>query len=225
MEKTRMVFAGLIALVIISTYRVEAQQEVTGPEFNAGADIYSNYIWRGTKFGAGPSVQPSLEYLNGGLTIGVWGSFDASGYSEADPYISFLFKSGFSLGLTDYYYPDLPVFETSDTSGSHALEINVEFIKGGITLSGNYIVNHAGGAGSAGGDKYLQAGYTFKNCSLFAGAGDGWHTSDGKFALCNVGIGTTKVIRVTDRFSIPVNGQVILNPDREHLYLIVGFSF
>ena len=34
---------------------------------------------------------------------------------------------------------------------------------------------------------YFQAGYAFKHFNIFAGAGDGWHTSDGKFALCNVG--------------------------------------
>ena len=34
-----------------------------------------------------------------------------------------------------------------------------------------YIVNEAGGAASAGGDMYFQAGYAFKDFNLFAGAG------------------------------------------------------
>jgi hypothetical protein len=57
------------------------------------------------------------------------------------------------------------------------------------------------------------------------GAGNGWHTSDGEFKLCNLGIGTTKTIIVSDNFSIPVTGQVILNPDREQLFLVIGFTF
>ena len=225
MEKTRKYFTGLVFVVIISTIRLQAQDAVATSKFTAGADLYSNYIWRGTKYGQGPSVQPSLKFVSGGLTAGVWGSFDASGYAEADPYISYTLPFGLSLGLTDYYYPGLAFFEVSDTAGSHAFEINGGFAKGGFSLSANYIVNEAGGAASAGGDMYFQAGYAFKDFSLFAGAGNGWHTSDSKFALCNLGIGSTKTIRITDSLSIPVNGQIILNPEKEQLYIVVGFSF
>jgi hypothetical protein len=225
MEKKRMVFIATIALVIITNIRLQAQDKIEISKFIVGADLYSNYVWRGTKYGKGPSVQPSLKFVSGGLIAGVWGSFDASGYSEADPYISYTFPVGLSLGLTDYYYPGLPFFEVSDTAGSHAFEINGGFVRGGISLSANYIVNEAGGAASSGGDMYFQAGYAFKDFSLFAGAGNGWHTSDGEFAFCNLGIGSTKTIRITDSFSIPVNGQIILNPEREQLYIVVGFSF
>jgi hypothetical protein len=225
MKKTRTCLTGLIFLVLISTTSLQAQDEVKKSNFSAGADFYTNYIWRGTKFGTGPSVQPSVKFTSGVFTLGVWGSYDANGYAETDPYISLAFKSGLSFGLTDYYYPGLKIFNVTDTAGSNALEINGGFTKGGFSLSANYIVNQAGGAGSVGGDKYFQAGYTFSNFSVFAGAGDGWHTSDGKFNLCNIGVGATKVINVTDNFSIPVNGQVILNPEREQLFVVVGFTF
>jgi hypothetical protein len=225
MEKTRRYFTGLVFVVIIATISLQAQDAVANSKFTAGADLYSNYIWRGTKFGQGPAIQPSVKYINGGLTVGVWGSFDAGGYAETDPYINYAFKSGLSFGLTDYYYPGLPLYETSDTAGSHALEINGGFTKGVFTLGANYIVNEAGGAGSKGGDMYFQAGLTFSSFNMFVGAGDGWHTSDGEFALCNVGLGTSKVIKLTDSFSIPVTGQVIMNPEREQLYVVVGFTF
>jgi len=225
MEKTRMVLTALVTLVLITVTRLQGQEEVAKSGFSVGADLYSNYIWRGTKYGKGPSVQPTVKYFNGGLTVGVWGSFDASGYAETDPYISYTLPAGLSFGLTDYYYPGLPVFDVSDTAGSHALEINAGFARGGLTLAANYIVNQAGGAGSAGGDMYYQAGYSFKNFNIFMGAGNGWHTSDGNFAICNVGIGTTKSITLSDRFSIPVAGQIILNPEKEQLFVVVGFSF
>jgi len=225
MEKKKMFFMGLVTMLICSSIGVQAQESIQKSKFNAGADLYSNYIFRGTKFGKGPSVQPSVKYIDGGFTAGVWGSFDASGYAEADPYVSFTFPFGLSFGVTDYYYPGLELFDLSDSTGGQALEINTGFTKGGLSLSANYIINEAGGAASAGGDMYFQAGYAFSNFNLFVGAGDGWHTSDGKFALCNVGLGTSKVIKLTDTFSIPVNGQVILNPEREQLFVVVGFSF
>jgi hypothetical protein len=225
MEKTKMILAGLVALVLISTTSLQAQEEASPSKFNIGTDFYTNYIFRGTKFGKGPSLQPSVKYINGGFTAGVWGAFDASGYAEVDPFISYAFPFGLSLGITDYYYPGLMLFETSDTTGSHALELNGGFTTGGLSLSANYILNQAGGAGSVGGDMYYQAGYAFTHFNVFVGAGDGWHTKDGKFDLCNIGFGTTKTINLTEKFSIPVTGQVILNPDREQLYLVVGFTF
>jgi len=157
--------------------------------------------------------------------LGVWGAFDANGYSEVDPYVSYSFPFGLTLGLTDYYSPALPLFaKTTDSTGSHALELNAGFTVGGLSLSANYIVNEAAGIASAGGDMYFQAGYAFSQFSIFVGAGDGWYTTDGEFAVCNIGIGTTKEIKITDTFSVPVNGQIIMNPEREALYLVIGFS-
>jgi hypothetical protein len=224
MKKLSLLFTGMVAVFLLSA-PLFAQDEEGNSNFSVGADIYTNYVWRGSKLGTGPSFQPSVKFETGGLTLGVWGAFDANGYTEADPYISYSFPFGLSLGLTDYYSPGLEVFETSDTAGSHALEINAGFAKGGLSLSANYIVNEAGGIASAGGDMYFQAGYAFKHFNIFVGAGDGWHTSDGEFNLCNLGIGTSKEIRITDSFSIPVNGQVILNPEKEQLFVVVGFSF
>jgi len=225
MEKKKMFFTGLVAMLICSSIVVQAQETIQKSKFTAGADLYSNYIFRGTKFGKGPSVQPSVKYINGGFTAGVWGAFDASGYAEADPYISFAFPFGLSVGVTDYYYPGLELFDFSEATGSQALEINTGFTKGGLSLSANYILNEAGGAASAGGDMYFQAGYAFPSFSLFAGGGNGWHTKDGEFDLCNIGIGTTKEIKLSDSISIPFLGQIIVNPDREQLFVVIGFSF
>jgi hypothetical protein len=221
MEKTKIILNGLAVLICISG-TVQAQDE---SKFTAGADLYSTYIFRGTRYGHGPSIQPSVKYINGGLTAGVWGSFDVTGYSETDPFISYSFPFGLSAGITDYYYPDLNLFDVSEATGSQALEINTGFTKGGLALSANYIINEAGGAASIGGDMYFQACYAFSKFSLFAGAGTGWHTRDGEFDLCNVGISTTKDLKLSESFSIPLTGQVIVNPDREQLFIMVGFSF
>jgi hypothetical protein len=225
MKKLRLTFTGMVAWILLLATQTSAQnKEEKKSNFSVGADVYTNYIWRGSKLGTGPSLQPSVKFTTGGLTLGVWGAFDAHGYSETDPYISYSFPFGLSLGLTDYYLPTLKLFETSDSTGSHALEINAGYTIGGLSLSANYIVNEAGGIASLGGDKYFQAGYTFKYFNIFMGAGDGWHTSDGDFKICNVGIGTTKEIKITDTFTVPVTGQIIMNPDKEQLFVVVGFS-
>jgi len=225
MKKLSVFLTGIVALVLISITQVRAQESEPESKFSAGADFYSNYVWRGSKLGIGPSFQPSVTFNTGGLTVGVWGAFDASGYTEVDPYISYSFPFGLSLGVTDYYSPDFMLFEKStDTTGAHAVEINAGLSLGGFSLSANYIVNDAASLGVAGGDMYFQAGYDFKNLSIFVGAGDGWYTTDGEFNICNIGLGTSKEIKITDSFSVPVKGQVVLNPEREALYLVVGFS-
>lgn len=224
MEKKQIFTVVLVIVLTVPAMNIAAQDESGNSNFSAGADFYSNYVWRGSKFGTGPAFQPWVDYTSGGFSIGMWGSFDALGYTEADPYISYSFPFGLSLGLTDYYYPGLPVFEMSDSLGSHAFEINAGFGIGGFSVGANYMLNEAGGAGSAGGDMYFELGYDFPNVSLFIGAGDGWHTSDGEFAVCNIGIGTSTEINLSESFALPVSGQIILNPEQEQLYLVVGFS-
>ena len=225
MKKREFLYTGLIALLILTSNQVRAQEQNSKSAFGVNVDLFSNYIWRGTKYGHGPAVQPSVKFNSGFFTVGVWGSFDASGYAEADPYFTFALPMGFNLGITDYYYPGTEFFDVSKETGSQVFEINGGFNKGGLALSANYILNEAGGAASQGGDMYFQAGYSFSIFNVFAGAGNGWHTSDGNFTFCNIGIGAVKEIKVTESFSIPITGQIILNPDREQLYVVVGFSF
>ena len=197
--------------------------------WKTGADIYSSFIWRGTKFGTGPAIQPMLEFTKGPFKIGAWGSFDFRGFQETDLYLSFTLSEGFSLGITDYYSPDLRYFDYSRTSGSHAFEINLGYSKWKFNFNANYILNEAGNIGSLGNDLYFQAGYSFNNFSLFVGAGNGWHTYElaedkNIFNVCNIGIETSKTIIVTDRFSLPVIGKLIFNPDKEQMFIVVGFT-
>ena len=215
----------LAAAVFLVTLPLSAksQDNKSGAQFNAGVDVYSNYIFRGTKFGQGPAVQPSLKFSYGNFATGVWGSFDASGFMETDPYVSFSFPFGLSLGFTDYFYPALGGSFFSDSS--NAFEVNAGFARGGLSLSANYIFNEATVPASKGGDKYFQAYYSFEKFFMSAGAGDGWHTTDGSFDICHLGIGTVKIINITESFSVPLTGQVILNPDRNQLFLIAGFGF
>jgi uncharacterized protein (TIGR02001 family) len=219
MKKIYLIAAGLLLMMTFSP-------ALTAQEWSTGLDIYSSYVWRGSKFGSGPAFQPSVEFSAGGFAIGAWGSVNSSTNeaSEMDLYLSYGFDFGLSIGLTDYYYPGTEYFDFSTETGAHALELNVGFETGGLSLAGNYFLNEAGGAGSAGGDMYFELGYSFEHVSLFAGAGDGWHTPDGEFGLVNVGIGTSKDIVINETFSLPVSGSVILNPTTEQFFIVVGIS-
>lgn len=203
----------VFALLAICTLNVKAQ-------WTASADVVSTYVWRGSKAGAF-SIQPTVKYTSGIFTIGAWGSGDLTTGSpdEADLYTTLAFKSGLSLGLTGYHYNTSKYF----AEGAHAIEANLGYTTGGLSLSGNYIFNSA--SGSLGDDKYFEVGYQFPSVKLFAGAGDGWYTTDGSFQMCNLGISTTKTLKVSESFSIPFTGSVIFNPNKEQVFYVIGVSF
>jgi len=186
-----LIYTVLVVACVNSVSAIQEQDSTKGPnskvKFLVNADLFSNYIWRGTKYGDGPSVQPSVKLQPGGLTLGVWGSFDTSGYMETDPYISYNFPFGLSLGATDYYYPFLEGSFFSDSA--NAYEINLGYAFKGLNLSANYIINEASVAGSSGNDLYFQAVYTFKDFNAGIGAGNGWHTHDAQFNVCYVAFG------------------------------------
>lgn len=211
MKKMKVLAIAVIAMLSMTTMSVKAQS------FSVGADVVSSYVWRGVQY-SGVSVQPAIDFSAGNFTLGAWGSTSLDGtYREMDLYTSYAFDFGLTAGLTDYYYPGTAYF----TGASHALEINLGYGIGDLSLAANYIPFTGGSAGE---DKYFEVGYAFKNFSVFAGAGDGWHTSDGSFGIVNLGLSTSKEIKITDSFSLPMSGSVVLNPSTEQLYFVVGLS-
>ncbi len=205
------------AILMAGSYATFAQE--TKGSWTAGADIVSSYVWRGSKAGAF-SIQPTVKYGSGGFTIGAWGSGDLTtgAPEEADLFASYAFKSGISLGVTDYHYNSSKLFE----SNVHAFEATIGYTVGKFSLAGNCILNKASGAG--GGDKYFEAGYQFSTVKLFVGAGDGWYTNDTSFQACNIGITTTKTLKISESFSIPLTGSIIVNPNKEQIYYVIGIS-
>jgi uncharacterized protein (TIGR02001 family) len=234
MKKTRItgaVLAFLAVTTMISPLNLQAQEESSSP-FSVGGDLVSSYLWRGTKFGTGPAIQPYLELALGNFSIGGWGSycFTTNEAAEADLYVSYGFDFGLSIGMTDYYFPGTPYFDYSKESGSHAFEVNLGYEFKGLSIAANYFLNEAGSAGTEGGDMYFELGYAFKNFGIFVGGGNGWHTveanaDESDFMVCNIGITASKEIKITDSFSLPVTGSLILNPDTEQFHVVVGISF
>ncbi len=205
------------AILLVGSFASSAQE--SKGSWSAGADLVSSYIWRGSKAGAF-SIQPTVKYAIEGFSIGAWGSGDLTtgAPEEADLFASYAFKSGLSLGVTDYHYNTSKLFDSSN----HAIEANVGYAIGKFSLGGNYIFNSA--SGSAGDDKYFEVAYQFPSVKLFAGGGDGWYTDDASFQVCNVGITATKTLKISDSFSIPLFGSAIVNPNKEQIFYVIGIS-
>ncbi|NQU53886.1 MAG: hypothetical protein HQ522_15260 [Bacteroidetes bacterium] len=218
MKKTLLIMACMLLLTAI-TPNLKAQ------EWDTGLDIYNTYVWRGTKFGAGPALQPYIEFSAGGFAIGAWGSYsnsvlagDDDSFMEADLYASYgldLGESGsLSFGLTDYYFPQSPYSDGK----SHYIEPAITVGIGSFSLMGAYI------SGDGVSDTYIEAGLTAGPVDLTLAAGNGAYTIDGKFSLCNIGLSTSKEIKITESFSLPVSGGIIYNPSVDVFHIAVGIS-
>ncbi len=208
----------LIVFALLSICSLNAKSQESS--WSTGTDLVSGYVWRGTKFGSGPALQPGVKYSNGGFTIGGWGSycFSTNEAAEADLYASYAFSLGKSSSLTftltDYYFPGA----TSKyfDGDSHYYEPMVSLGLGKFSFAGAYMTNAK--------DVYFEAGLAAGPVTLFAGAGNGQYTKDATFNLCNFGIKTSKEIKISDSFSIPLSGSLILNPSTEQLHIVVGIT-
>ncbi len=250
MKKILMITASVLLLMTFIP-NVNAQEEESS--WSAGLDIYSSYIWRGAKFGSGPAFQPSVSFSSGGFEIGAWGSVNSSidEALEMDLYASYAI-GGLTIGLTDYYfggdwtqYKTMHYLEPSLSYGVGGFSFSAYymFLAGSDAMAGTTgspaNVNMSTGVitpavegmdaveasdfGSSG-DLYLEAGYSFSSVELKLGAGNGQYTVDGDFSICNISVGSSKEVKLTENFSLPVSGAVILNPSTGGFFITVGIS-
>lgn len=214
MKKTLLIASGILLLITFFVPGAKAQ------EWSAGLDIYSAYLWRGSKFGTGAALQPSVEFSAGGFAVGAWGSYSTGSEeaAEADLYASYGFDLGenasLSVTVTDYYFPGDMYFDGK----SHYFEPMVSLGIGSFSLMGAYMMNDGAG------DTYIEAGLSAGPVDIALGAGDGAYTADGGFTVCNISLGTSKEIKITDSFSLPVSAAVMLNPSTEQFHMAVGIS-
>ena len=219
MKKTLLIAVSMLLMVTLFTPSAKAQ------EWDTGLDIYSSYIWRGAKFGSGPAFQPYVEMSAGGFALGAWGSVSASADEalEMDLYASYSIGA-VSLTLTDYYFGG----DWMEYSSMHSLEPSVALSLGDFSLMAAYMFlpegDDAGTSFGEEGDLYLEAGYSFGSVDVGLGMGDGQYTDDGDFNVCVLSVGTSKDIEVTETFTLPVSGAVILNPSTGDFFITVGIS-
>ncbi len=210
-------------------------------EISIGADVVSRYVWRGTDFGDGVSIQPGISYAAGAVEIGAWSSWGltSNGANENDLYVSYS-AGPVSVTVTSYFFPgtnsseavgaveDDPTTEEDETApgkeavpvdffnvDDHIIELTVGFEAGSLSLLG--AVNVMG----ADTDVYLEAGMDLGSVGdaevgLAVGIGNKVYTSDGDPMLCNIALNVSQ----GDYF-----GSYVINPDTKTPYLFIGKSF
>ena len=169
-----------------------------------------------------------------------WGSVglaDAADTKEFDLTLSYTI-GGLTIGITDYWTndgqdPNARYFKYDAHGTNHVLEANIGYDFGPFALG--WYTNFAGNDGVNKDDKRAYSSYVdisapfhFATCDWTATLGvvphatDYYHTTG--FAVTNISLRAIKDIKVTDKFSIPVFGEIVSNPCSQKAYLVFGFT-
>lgn len=224
----------LCLLAMIAPMMMSAQDEV---ETTIGADIVSQYIWRGQELGD-VSLQPTLGIAYKGLSLTAWGSVGLSNKDNTKEFdlTAAYATGGFHIGVTDYWFntPNERYFAYSAHETSHVFEANVGYDFEIASL--NWYTNFAGNDGVNKDGKrayssYFEANVPFKlaACEWTATIGavpyaTSFYGDANGFAVTNIGIKATKDIKVNDHFSIPIFAGITANPSTEKTFFIFGVS-
>jgi len=247
----KIIFVMAIFLFPTIVWAEEEEENDGKPEFSVGADFVSSYVWRGMYL-SGTSIQPDMSFSVGGFSIGAWGSVDIAGfgwYKEVDLYASYSFGN-FTAGLFNYWVSSEDEYNYFDFSEDtfHQLEANLSysFDPFPLTLGWNTMIAGFDHYLDDSGNKkrafstYLEATYAFsvKEVNLEAALGvspwksstlytsDFWRNNrtEGP-ALVNISLTASKEIKITDKYSLGIFGQLAFNPAKEDAFFVFGIKF
>lgn len=233
--KTKHVKLGVLAMVFSSMmlpFKANAQDKV---EASVGIDLVSGYIWRGQDLG-GVSLQPSASVAYKGFSLEAWGSVGIESKDDKELDLTLGYSTGgFSVSITDYWFNSGPgYFHYGARNTAHLWEGQIGYDFGPLAV--NWYTNFAGADGwNKKGDRayssYISLAAPFKLGGLDWTAEVGatpWATdfySANGFAVCDVSLGVSKEIKITDSFSLPLFAKATWNPRTEGAYFVAGISF
>lgn len=209
--------------------------------FEAGADLVSAYLWRGSK-NAGVSIQPYASVNFKGLTLEAWSSvsFEHNGLKEIDLNASYEFNS-FTIGVSDYWWDEgdaYSYFRCGKRKTSHSWEANLLYElpvdKFPLSISWNTVFagDDYNEAGKRCYSSYMELLFPFDlkkvEMEVFAGATP-WYSpvvlEDRKgFSVCNIGVGARYSIECGKHMSFPFMTQLMFNPATERFHFALGAS-
>jgi hypothetical protein len=225
----------LVLGVLVWTCGSIKSQE-SGLNFSVGADVVSAYVWRGTHQTKG-AFQPTASLSIGDFSLSAWASTEIVGPQKEVDFTAGYSIGGLSLAITDYWWAGEGAFKylKYGDGTAHLWEGSL-----GYTLPESFPLSLSANVMFAGNDKkeddatknnfstYIEASlpFTIKDVSLNAALGatpaKGLYGTTS--SVVNISLKASKEIKITDSFSLPFFGQIILNPNREDIFFVVGFS-
>lgn len=203
----------------------------------AKLDIAPRWIWRGVVYSNSPTFQPSLGFDNNKFSAYIWSSysFNAHEYSEIDFVIEYKLLPVLKFGFTDYFgiadsvKTEQNLSNFNHASTSHLLDLYFEYMplkripiyltwstwfwgadKDGDTGKQNY--------SSYAEIKYVKPiGQTLLFTFIGATPWRGFYAKQA--AVVNFGFGVMRSFRLTNRITLPVKTEFVINPYKASAYL------
>lgn len=243
---------GTLAMTAVCT--ILGTEKASAQEFSIQGDVVSSYVWRGVYQGGGASFQPTLGFSAGNFSLTAWGSTSFSEdkkeidltaaykFGEAGPTLSVASLWWAGQGVNKYFHLEshetdhhfeaglaytLPVekfplsvawytmFAGADKKMSKEGEVRQNY-SSYLELNYPFIVRSVDMNATVGMLPY-QAGYNNDGSSIYSASNSG-------FAVTNVALKATKVIKINDKFSFPVFAHAIWNPRMEDAHLVFGIT-
>ncbi len=224
----------LLAVAVVMLFSLSS----VNAQFSVGADIVSNYVWRGveqdlTNTKGTPNVQPSLTFTTGGLTIGAWGSYGILGtVKEVDIYATYAISSLFSVTVTDYNWNFSKSYFSYAPGTDHVFEgsvnyAGVEAFPLSVSLNTMFYGADKKTDGTQAYSTYFELAYPIcDNAKVFLGgsANESANYGTSGFGITNIGLKLSKSIEITDKFSLPVYSVLGVNPTAKDAFLVLGVT-
>ena len=219
-------FIMLLSLPALAQEKVKATLQ---------ADFVSQYVWRGQFFGHA-AVQPTLGIGWRGLSVSAWGNaglVDTADPREVDLAVSYTL-GGFSLGVTDYWVADDKPYFTFSPSTAHVVEATLGYDFGFASLSWSTNLAGCDGLNPAGNRAYssyleAKAPFSLGGVDWEAALGIVPYATDyygvNGFQVVNLALSASWPLVETERFSLPLSAQLVVNPAAGQTYFVAGLSF
>lgn len=217
---------------MVSLFTINVSQAQTKLTVDPSVDLVSSYIWRGT-YCAGASAQPGMAMGLGNFSLSTWGSTDfTNDYREVDFSLGYS-TDKFSISLNDYWWTGM----SATYFNAHLFEASV-----GYTISENFPLSLSWSTMLSGPDyktdgsraysTFIEASYLFDvlgvevTPSVSIAPWESMYHMSGKtgVGLTTVAVNAAKDIKITEKFSLPLFSQIILAPNQEECYFLVGIS-
>jgi hypothetical protein len=238
----------IIFIIFISITAIAQDQATSKFTSDVGLKITSRHYWRGIPVSSAPCFEGSLAVKTGGFTLGYWGgyAFDNT-YSEFDFFASYEIGN-FTVSLWDLYvisdetdfldyHPDQRYWDFDRETTTHNFDLTASYQFGDrfplkVALSSMIWGADRDENGDQRYSTYLELGYPVKinpvtKLDFFLGTVLNNEDSayGDSFGVVHTGASGTRVIKVSDTFSVPVTATLAMNPQKEIGYLIFAIGF
>ncbi len=241
MKTKNVILATIFGGMLFATLAVPAVQAQTSKSgtFTVSADLVSSYIWRGIpqegSKGGSPNIQPCVTYTNGIFSIGAWGSSAFSGQvKEVDLCATLAMSKDFSIMITDYNWNNNHNYFNYQSHGTdHIYEATLAYAGAqafplSVSVNTMFYGDDKNASGNNAYSSYLELGYPLSSMvKAFMGASlvdSPMIYGNSNFAVINIGLRATKIMKVTDTFSLPVYGILGCNPQLGKAFFVAGIT-